>query len=387
MLSLLSLKIAVRFLKTGGAQNLLIIIGIAIAIAIQIFVGLLINSLQKTIVDRTIGNSPQITILSSKDIGTIRDWEYIVKEVAEINQIKTVAVSATSSAYIEDKNRNLPVVVRGFNFDSFDSIYNVKDSLYEGKPYQYAREVLIGRNLREELDVDIGDRIVIKTPDNKETIFIISGFYDLGVASINESWVLANLETTQRIFDFGNRVTSIEATVEDVFAADTMANEIKRLLENDDIEVNNWKEQNEELLSGLEGQRTSSIVIQVVIIASVVIGISSVLAITVLQKSKEIGILKAMGIKDLAASLIFIYEGFLMGLIGATLGVILGLGLLYGFNAFNTSPDGVPIVDLYIEYDFIIISWFIGLAASTFAGILPARKSLKLSPVEVIRQG
>ncbi|MGB2814742.1 MAG: FtsX-like permease family protein, partial [Dehalococcoidales bacterium] len=184
-----------------------------------------------------------------------------------------------------------------------------------------------------------------------------------------------------------NRITSIDATVNDVFAADATAHEVEQILENKDIEVQNWKEQNEELFSGLEGQRISSIIIQVVIIASVVIAISSVLAITVLQKSKEIGILKAMGIKDLAASLIFIYEGFLIGLIGATLGVILGLGLLYGFNASTTSSSGVATVDLYIEYDFIIRSWLIGVTASTIAGILPARKSLKLSPVEVIREG
>jgi lipoprotein-releasing system permease protein len=119
----------------------------------------------------------------------------------------------------------------------------------------------------------------------------------------------------------------------------------------------------------------------------VVIAISSVLAITVLQKSKEIGILKAMGIKDLAASLIFIYEGSLVGLLGATFGVILGLGLLYGFDASTTNTDGTAIVDLYIEYDFIITSWFIGVTASTIAGILPARKSLKLNPVEIIREG
>ena len=266
-------------------------------------------------------------------------------------------------------------------------VYNIRDSLYEGKPYKSVREVLIGKNLREELEVDIGDRIFVKTPEGKETYFIISGFYDLGVASINESWILANLDTTQRIFYFGNRITSIEVTVKDIFAADNTAYEIEKLLDNNDIKVNNWKEQNEELLSGLEGQRMSSLVIQVVIIASVVIAISSVLAITVLQKSKEIGILKAMGIKDLAASSIFIYEGFLLGLLGATLGVILGLGLLYGFDASTTSADGVAIVDLYIEYDFIITSWFIGVAASTIAGILPARKSLRLNPVDIIREG
>lgn len=384
---MLSIKIAVRFLKTGGGQNLLIIIGIAIAISIQIFVGLLIGSLQKTLVDRTIGESPHITIMSSTDISTMRDWEILVKEIGRIDQIKATAVSASANAFIEDGNRNRPIIVRGFNFDSLDSIYNIRESLYEGRPYQSAREVLIGKDLREALEVDIGDKLVVKTPDGKETIFIISGFYDLGVASINEAWILTNLKTTQRIFNFGNRITSIEMTVKDVFAADTTAHKIEKLLDNDDIKVNNWKEQNEELLSGLEGQRMSSIVIQVVIIASVVIAISSVLAITVLQKSREIGILKAMGIKDLATSLIFIYEGFLVGLIGATLGVILGLGLLYGFNASTTGAGGVAIVDLYIEYDFILTSWFIGLAASTFAGILPARKSLKLSPVEVIREG
>lgn len=366
---------------------MLIIIGIAIAISIQLFVGLLIDSLQKTLVDRTIGNSPQITILSATDISTIRDWEGLVRLVEVIDQIKTTAVSATANAFIEDGNRNLPIIVRGFNYNEVDSIYNISDSLYEGGQYQSAREVLIGKDLREELGLDIRDELVVKTPDGREVSFIISGFYDLGVASINESWILANLETTQRIFNFGNRITSIEATVEDVFAADTIAREIEKLLANDDIKINNWKDQNKELLSGLEGQRMSSMVIQVVIIASVVIAISSVLAITALQKSKEIGILKAMGIKDLAASMIFIYEGFLLGLIGATLGVILGLGLLYGFNASTTSPDGVAIVDLYIEYDFILTSWLIGLAASTFAGILPARRSLKLSPVEVIREG
>jgi lipoprotein-releasing system permease protein len=306
----------------------------------------------------------------------------------EIDQIRAIAVSATASAFIQDGSRNLPIIVRGFNFNDFDSIYNIRDSLYEGKPHESVREVLIGKDLREKLEVDIGDRLAVKTPEGKEAYFIISGFYDLGVAGINESWILVNLNTTQRIYDFGNRITSIEVTVKDIFAADNTAHEIEKLLDNGDIEVNNWKEQNEELLSGLEGQRMSSLVIQVVIIASVVIAISSVLAITVLQKSKEIGILKAMGIKkDLAASLIFIYEGSLVGLLGATFGVILGLGLLYGFDASTTNTDGTAIVDLYIEYDFIITSWFIGVTASTIAGILPARKSLKLNPVEIIREG
>jgi len=151
--------------------------------------------------------------------------------------------------------------------------------------------------------------------------------------------------------------------------------------------IENWKEQNEELLSGLEGQRISSAIIQIVIIASVVIAIASVLAISVLQKSPEIGILKAIGINDFNASLIFLYEGFFLGLVGSLAGLVLGVVLLYAFVTFTTSPEGVPLIDLYFDYGFIVRSWLIALIAATLAGVIPARKSLKLNPIDVIREG
>jgi len=384
---MLSFKVAVRFLKSGRTQTVLIVIGIAIAISIQIFVGLLISSLQKSLVDRTIGNSPQITVASSTDIITIRDWEGLVEGIEQLGLTRATSVSASANAFVKNGSSNLPILMRGFNFDSADRIYNIADSIYEGRPYQSRREVLVGRELGEELEANVGDKLAVVLPNGSVSTFTISGFYDLGVASINKTWVITNLQTAQRLFDFGNRVTSIEMTVDDVFEADIIADKIEKALDNDDIKIENWKELNEDLLSGLNGQRTSSTIIQAVIILSVVIAISSVLAISVLQKSRQIGILKAMGIKDVAASLIFIYQGFLIGLVGSVLGVMLGLGLLYAFNAFTANPDGSALIDLYIEYDFILRSWFIALLASTLAGVIPARKSLRLNPIEVIREG
>ena len=384
---MISFKIAVRFLKSGRAQTLMIVIGIAVAISIQLFVGILIDSLQKTLVDRTIGNSPQITITSGTDVATIRDWELMIEKIRQIGATRAITMSASGSAFVKNGNRDLPIILRGFNFDGVDSIYNISDKLYEGRRYESPREVLIGKELKKELDLQIGDRLSVILPNGIASTFIVSGFYDLGVASINRTWLLANLDTAQRLFDYGDRVTSIEMTTQNLFNADTIAHEIELELDNENLKIENWKEQNEELLSGLEGQRMSSIIIQAVIIISVVIAISSVLAITVLQKSREIGILKAMGIKDLPASLIFIYQGLLVGLFGSTLGIMLGLVLLYGFNAFTIRPDGSSLVDLYIEYHVIVRSWLIALLASTLAGILPARKSQKLTPVEVIREG
>ena len=384
---MLPFKIALRFLTYGKTQTILILIGIAVAVSIQLFVGLLISSLQRDLVDSTIGNSPQITITSATDTGTIRDWRSFVDIVEKLGVSKSVAVSASANAFVKDDNKDLPVLVRGLDLESADQIYNISNSIYEGTTYKSPREVLIGRELRDELEVNVGDKLSVTTPDGTESIFTITGFYDLGVASINKSWVITNIRTVQQIFNLGNRMTSIEFTVDDVFLADTISSRIQRALNSNDIKIENWKAQNTELLSGLEGQQSSSLIIQVVVILSMVTGIASVLAITVLQKSRQIGILKAMGIKDVAASLIFIYQGLVLGLVGSVIGILLGLGLLFAFNTFSTNSAGEPLLNLYIDYKFILISWFIVVAASTFASIIPSRRSLRLNPVDVIREG
>jgi lipoprotein-releasing system permease protein len=102
-----------------------------------------------------------------------------------------------------------------------------------------------------------------------------------------------------------------------------------------------------------------------------------------LQKSKQIGILKAMGIKDRDASLIFVIQGSLLGLIGSILGIILGVGILVAFITFAKSSP----LKLSIDYMFLLQSWIIAMISSTFAGLLPARRSASLSPIEVIRNG
>ena len=384
---MLSFRVAIRFFKSGRTQTLLIVIGIAIAISIQIFVGLLIGSLQKSLVDRTIGNSPHITISSATDITTIRDWERLVAKIEQLGDTKAISASASANAFVRDGETDVPILVRGFDFENADRIYNIRSSIYEGRPYSSQREVLVGRDLRDELEVDIGDKLAILLPNGTVNTLTISGFYDLGVASINKSWVIANLKTGQKLFGFGPRITSIEIAVDEVFEADMIAYEIQQVLNDKNIKIENWKELNEELLSGLDGQRISSTVIQAVIILSVVIAIASVLAISVIQKSRQIGILKAMGIKDPAVSLIFIYQGFLIGLIGSILGITLGIGLLYAFNIFTSNPEGTALIDLYIDYNFVFRSWLIVLLASTLAGVIPATKSLQLNPIDVIREG
>jgi lipoprotein-releasing system permease protein len=195
------------------------------------------------------------------------------------------------------------------------------------------------------------------------------------------------LATAQDIFEAGDSVTSVEIQViEDaVFMADEIATKIEEALPSKDLTVENWKDQNEQLLSGLQGQSISSIMIQVFVMISVVLGIASVLAITVIQKSKQIGILKAMGIRNSSTSFIFLFEGLILGIFGAILGILLGLGLSVAFTKFALNPDGTPVIDLYISYSFISLSGIIAVIASMLAALFPAIRSSKLNPIDIIR--
>lgn len=382
----LAFQIATRFLKSSKGQTILIALGIAIGVSVQIFIGSLIQGLQKSLVDTTIGNQPQITLTSNNEEKLIADYKEIVDRIsANEEEVINLSVAADGPALISKNEETYSILLRGFNIDEADSIFNIKESLVDGTLPDSEGEVLIGVDLKEEADISIGDEIELLANFGDTSTVTVTGFFNLGVASLNKSWTITNLETAQNVFSYDNQVTSINMQLKDVFLADTVADSIKERETSETLVVDNWKAQNEDLLSGLNGQSVSSIMIQVFVMISVLLGIASILAITVVQKSKQIGILKAMGIKDKDSSLIFLFQGLLLGVLGAILGVALGLLLAFAFTKFALNPDGTPVVPLFIDPMFITFSAVIAVAASVIAALIPARNSSKLSPIEVIR--
>lgn len=383
----LPFKIAVRFLKSSKGQTALIALEIAVGVSVQIFIGSLIQGLQKSLINKTIGNSSQITISSNTDDRFIKDYSEIINKIkTSDNRIINISVASDVPALVNEDEKNYSVLVRGMNIEDSDKIYNIKKRIYEGREPKSELETIIGKELQQELGAKIGDKLQIITNSGEINELTITGFYNLNVASINKSWMITTLETSQRIFSLDNRITGIEMQVNEVFKADEIASKLIPTLDNN-FKVDNWKAQNAELLSGLNGQSISSIMIQVFVLISVSLAIASILAITVIQKSKQIGILKAMGIKDRSASLIFLFQGLLLGVMGAILGVLLGLLLGVVFTKFALNPDGTPVVDLYIDYGFIALSAIIALISATVASLIPAKRSSKLNPIEVIRNG
>lgn len=384
----LSFQIARRFLRSNLTQTIIIILGIGIGVSVQIFIGLLIGGLQNSLVESTIGNSSQITVSAKEEGGLISEYEPMIKDIENADgRIEFVSPVLDNPSFLASDEKNQSLLVRGMEGSGADNIYSLSEYITEGSFEKGENTVLLGIALKEEYDLQKDDTINLITPDKRTVECKVTGFFDLQVASINESWCITTLENAQKIFGTGDEISAVEMQVYDdnVFEADRVAKKITKVLKNEEINVTEWKSENQSLLSGLRGQSISSLMIQIFVMISVVLGISSILAITVMQKSRQIGILKAMGINNGKASLIFLTEGLILGVFGAIAGVLMGLGLSYAFSTFALNADGTPVVDLYIDKGFIALSGCIAVTACLIASLIPARRSSKLNPIDIIR--
>lgn len=383
----LAFQIAIRFLKSGRLQTLAIVLGIAVGVSVQVFIGSLINGLQDSLVDKTIGNSSQITISADDYFANYDDLIELVEENTE--QITPLSPTLTVSASAIAGTNTAQSIIRGFDFELANEIYHFDEKIVEGRIPSAAGEVALGLEFKEALEINENDTIEMNVPLIGSMNVTVVGFVDYKVASLNNTWGISLLSTTQTLAQSGDKVSTLEMQLDKnaIFSAREVAAEIENVIADDTYQVSNWMDNNEDLLSGLQGQSISSIMIQVFVMVSVVLAIASVLAIVVLQKSKQIGILKAMGIQNEDASMVFLFEGLILGILGAVFGILFGFGLLYSFKTFALNADGTPVVPLVIDIGFIALSAGIAIAASLLASLIPARKSSKLTVIEVIRNG
>ncbi|ADK13647.1 ABC transporter permease [Clostridium ljungdahlii] len=382
----ISSKVALQFLKHSKLQTFVIILGIAVGVSVQIFIGLLSSGLENTILNKIAGNSAQVTVYSNN--GSIENWSDIKnKIVKEDKNVKATAPVVDSQVFIKLKDTNQPVQIRGFMPEDVNSLYNIKGSIYEGKMYENSGQVIIGKDLKKKLDLKLGDNIDLFTMGGKKLTLNIVGFFDLGAAKVNGAWVITDLGDVQNLIDFGNKATSIEIAVKDIYNADLEGKKVTKIISDNSLNVQNWKDQNKFLASGMVGEKICTIIIQFFVLLAAVLSIISILGISVVQKYKQIGILKAMGIKDGSAAFIFFVQAFILGVLGTALGLLFTWLYIKGFNRYIVNSEGLPLVNIVVNHKFILASSIIDVAASTFAALFPAFKSFRLNPVEVIKNG
>jgi lipoprotein-releasing system permease protein len=380
---MLPLKIAWRFVRTSRAQSALIIVGIAVGIAVQIFVGSLITSLQASLIKTTIGSSPHITLADPKDGQPVVYSDHMMRLISNTAGVKAIAPTRqVSTLYVNGTDR-IPLTVIGATLDELDGIYHVSSKVTAGSATLRAGEVIVGKDLAIKYSLAPGDPLPLLTGGAQASLRV-TAIVDLGASAANLRQVFTGPDYPRGQLGYrADQYSAIQVQLTDPFQSKADSAEWSGQLPG--VKVSDWQTDNKDLLAGLQAQSGSSLMIQVFVLVAVALGIASTLAISAVQKSRQIGILKALGMADRRTGSIFFAEAMILGISGTGLGVITGYLLIAGFTAGTAGrPSSFPIIP---QPGFIAISAGIGILVALLSSLIPIRKTTRLDPIEVIQNG
>jgi len=230
----------------------------------------------------------------------------------------------------------------------------------------------------------VGDKLRIATPEGRDDVFTVAGVFDLGDQNVNQRWVLVSLRAAQTLLDLSSGITTIEAKAADPFQAEALAAELGPRT---GLDADSWMQQNLQLLTALRSQNASALMIQTFVVIAVALGIASVLGVSVLQKSRQIGILKATGTSTGAVLRVFLVEGAIVGLAGSVAGGALGAAMSLGFAAAVKNPYGEALFPVDLHLGLFLVAAAVALGTSILAAVAPALHAARLDPATVIRHG
>jgi lipoprotein-releasing system permease protein len=377
---MLPFRIAFRFLRTSLGQSLLIVFGIGVGIGVVIFVQSILVSLEHNTLNTVIGSSSHITLRAIKNGDPITYSQAIRDVVARDPGIKTVVPVDVVSALYTSGTENAPLTLIGGDLKRLDTIYKLSSNTRKGRSSLAPGEVMVGTNFADKYGVKPGGDIQVKFPQGGTTTLRVSGIFDLGSAAVNENTAFVNLGLNAAKLGYtGDKYSQVQMQLADPFKAKTIADSWGGLAAFAGVDVRNWQDDNKQIVTAVASQGYSGYMIETFVLIAVALGIASTLAISAVQKTRQIGILKAMGMQDVPSGLIFFWQAAMLGLVGSLAGMGIGIGLVY---LFKLSP--VPFV-IDIDWATVASAGIIGTVVSLLSSFIPIRSTSRLDPIEVIQ--
>lgn len=411
-----SSRIAVRFLTEGRFQTGLVMLGVAAGVAVVTFITALINGLQGNTISRTLGVQPHITIRPVKDqprpadVGrltvapadssaqpvvrldsiqpraqrtrSIDNWPALASALERIPEVTVISPMASGAALALRGEGSRAIALMGIDFDRYDGIAGLREKIIAGVPRLGAGEAIIGRELADDLGVGLGDRFTVSLGKDTTDALRTVAIFDAGVRDINRRNVYMSLRGAQSLLGIPGGVTSLELKVSEVFGAERVA---RRLSAQWPYEVESWMQTNSQLLSALDAQTMATRMIRLVVLVVVVLGIASVLVVSVVQKRKEIGILRAMGASRGQMTRVFLVQGAVVGSVGSALGGVLAWLMIAAFSTFVKGADGRPLFPILLEFWIFFNVATVATVCGVLAAVAPARSAARLDPAQAIR--
>lgn len=398
--------VAVRFLREGRLQSVFIVCAAAIGVAVIVFMSALLDGMQGNLLRRVLGSQPHITLERQKQaarpqraagprqsvlaivqtppqrVRSIDQWQTVRDEMRQRSDVAAVANTVTGPAFVVRGETSQSVSLTGIDPLQYIRIVPLQQKLVAGTFSMTNNDMLVGQQLVEDLGLQLGDKLRVVTAAGGNLTLRIIGILDLGSRGANQRNVYVLLSTAQNLIGLTGGITGIDLTVADPFNAEVVA---QSLAGQTGLQASSWIASNRQFFLGLNAQRLTSEIIRLFVGLSVAAGIASVLVVSVVQRSREIGILRAMGGGRAQVMRIFLIQGAIVGLAGSLLGSALAAVLLAGWRLMAKNPDGTPLFDIAIAPGLFVLATVVATLTGLIAAVTPALRAARLEPVEAIR--
>jgi len=406
-----ALRVAMRYLRAGGGQTFLTVGAVAMGVILVIFITALIFGLHHRLTILLTEAIPHITIQVTEVKPTplqrvpgtlpgasssrleqqapqrknIDNWSQVTDTVRRLSNVRLVAPAVTGQGFASKGGNPVSVEVIGADPALQDDVTPVAKHLIAGRSLDLrSGEIVIDIKLADDLQVATGDRIRLTSSTAASDVFTIVGTYSRGQG---RGPAYITLRTAQSLFGLGASANTIFVKLFDIYAADRVADHIMALLP---YEAKSWSREFPDFLTMLRVQSAIAYLISVFSLIASAFAIASILIVSVLQKSKQIGILKSMGARRRQILSVFILEGLGVAIMGSVVGALLGTSLVYLLSLLKQpvtqagkAPE--PLLRIAVLPEYIALAMLAAIASSVLAAWLPARRAARLNPVEVMR--
>ena len=407
MISSLEKKVTFRFLKTKkneGFVNIITIfsfIGITLGVAILIIVMSVMNGFRSELINKIVGFNAHIII---KPYEKNFDKSNL-KNLLLIDNFDYSVASNTSEGVIINKNYTKGISVRGYKRKSFQKLDLVNNGNFEGNKNLNSKHISIGKELSFTLDVGIGDKIILMSPFGVETIvgalpkqesYIIDSIFDSGLFEFDQNVVFMNIIDLENLFNLDIDDRNMEIYLNKPNRVDETLFDIREIFKDNIIYT--WADMNKSLFSALKIERNVMFIILSLIIIVAAFNIISGLTILVKNKTKDIAILKSIGVQNNSIAKIFFLVGFIIGLFATLTGIVLGvafsiyieeirilLSQIFNIQIFPEEIYFLSKMPSEINLFSILVIGFVSICITILVSLYPAIKASNLDPVKSLK--
>ncbi|MFH0771514.1 MAG: lipoprotein-releasing ABC transporter permease subunit [Candidatus Omnitrophota bacterium] len=380
--------LAKRKEKFVSIISLISILGVAVGVCALIVVIGVMAGFDNDLRDKIVGTNAHLVIEAE---GGILDSAAVINKIKTIPHIISASPFLDGQAFIKLKNNIQSVIIKGIVPEEEVKVTRVGDYVKQGSIAALKDDgILIGVEMAERLSLKPGDTISLISPlDGSARDFKVAGIFNSGMYEYDSNLAFLDLSRAQEFFGEEGRAGGIGVRIDDVYLARDLRVKLQREL-GFPFWVRSWMDLNKNLFSALKLEKLAMFIILALIVVVACFNIVSTLIMVVMEKTKDIGILKSIGAKNRSIMIIFTLEGFFIGALGTFLGVVSGLGLSYLLKRYQfiQLPRDIYYIDRFpvdVQFGDTIAIVAAALIISLLSCLYPAWQASRLNPVEALR--